>query len=618
MSITRRVAILHHRVAAASLVTAGAALLAAAPSAGAVKPLLAVQLGETTVLSVGTGSATEVPSVKVETPPVAGTGPVKIAAGSEGVTVSTPVATTTVPVTTPSLPKVETPKVETPKVEIPKTPSIPTAPRVPEAVGSGGGGSGSSGSGSSPTRDATASSPSGSTASGSAFAATAPATSRSRGTGSAGHGSGPERSRTGAGSAPSGGGRTATTAAVGPASTKASVVPPRAHRRSRDLLSSLGSALPLPLPVPDWSKPIILLLLLLAVALGVRWRLAARRARRLERRQGTLLRDIESMQAALVPDVPEIVEGLAVSLAYRPAEGPAAGGDFYDVFSLGPGRVAMILGDVAGHGHDALRQAALTRYTLRAFLKETGDPRATLKLAGHALSEPGAEQLATVAVALYDRSEGTLSYALAGHPPPVLSGVARAEPPSSCSSPPVGCELPTGRRARTVRLPLGARACFFSDGLIEARVPGVNEHGHPRLLGRSRLAEIVSALPADAGARELLATVREEAAATPDDMAACIVTPGTAAPAGDLDVEELEIDSHAVGHGHLARYLHESGVSEQRSQLVLREVRVQLRSHDTALIVADRSGREIEVGVRAGGERNTPSRLLTGAARLPA
>ena len=158
---------------------------------------------------------------------------------------------------------------------------------------------------------------------------------------------------------------------------------------SSDPLASIGGSLPLPLPVPDWSKPIILLLLILVIALGVRWRLATRRAGRLERRQGSLLRDIEVMQAALVPEVPARLEGLAVSVAYRPAEGPAAGGDFYDVFAMAPHRVAVILGDVAGHGHDALRQAALTRYTLRAFLKETGDPRAALALAGHALSEPG-------------------------------------------------------------------------------------------------------------------------------------------------------------------------------------------------------------------------------------
>jgi serine phosphatase RsbU (regulator of sigma subunit) len=116
--------------------------------------------------------------------------------------------------------------------------------------------------------------------------------------------------------------------------------------------------------------------------LAVCGRLAARRARRLEDQRATLLRDVDVMQAALVPEVPASLGGLAVSVAYRPAEGPAAGGDFYDLFIPAPGKVAIILGDVAGHGHEALIQAALTRYTLRAYIQAGLEPRAALALAG--------------------------------------------------------------------------------------------------------------------------------------------------------------------------------------------------------------------------------------------
>jgi serine phosphatase RsbU (regulator of sigma subunit) len=384
-----------------------------------------------------------------------------------------------------------------------------------------------------------------------------------------------------------------------------------AKQNHSDPLSSLGSSLPVPLPVPDWSKPIILALVLLAVALGVRWRVATRRARRLERRQGTLLRDIKAMQAALVPEVPERLAGLGLSVAYRPAEGPAAGGDFYDAFALDPGRVAMILGDVAGHGHEALRQAALARYTLRAFLKETGDPRAALALAGHALSEPGMEQLATVAIAVFDAERGTLTYALAGHPPPLLIDVPVEDAPAACSSPPLGCEIATGRRQRTIGMPAGSRACFFSDGLIEARRSVSPPGGHPDLLGRERLAELLAALPAGAGAEQLLAAVREEAAATPDDMAACILTCRSRGSRRVLDIEELEVERHAVDAGHLAAYLDAAGLGAAEAARAQRSVEAQLDSHDTAVLLLDRSGGgEIEVGVRAGGER------LSGAAEL--
>ena len=102
------------------------------------------------------------------------------------------------------------------------------------------------------------------------------------------------------------------------------------------------------------------------------------------------------MQAALVPKVPDRLGGLAVSVAYRPAEGPAAGGDFYDLFVPSAGKVAMMLGDVAGHGHEALTQAALTRYTLRAYLQAGLEPRAALALAGRVLVDPLGERFATV------------------------------------------------------------------------------------------------------------------------------------------------------------------------------------------------------------------------------
>lgn len=306
--------------------------------------------------------------------------------------------------------------------------------------------------------------------------------------------------------------------------------------------------LPLPLPVPDWSKPIILALLLLAVWLGVRTRLAAGRTRRLEGQRAVLLRDLGAVQAALVPEVPARLGGLAVSVAYRPAEGPAAGGDFYDLFVSEQGKVAIILGDVSGHGREALTQAALTRYTLRAYLQAGLEPRAALALAGRVLSDPAGERFATVAVGVYDSREGRLTYACAGHPPPIVQGREAYEPVTVCSSPPIGWAFPTGVRQTTVSLPAGARVCFFSDGLIEARCDG-------ELLGRERLSEILAALGPRPGAAELLERVRVAAVATPDDMAACIIEPTPAARVASPRVEELEVDDRALRAGQIGRFL---------------------------------------------------------------
>ncbi len=97
---------------------------------------------------------------------------------------------------------------------------------------------------------------------------------------------------------------------------------------------------------------------------------------KLEAQRAELLGDIGLLSSALLPAVPDRLDGLAVSAAYRPADGPAAGGDFYDVFPLDGDRLGVLLGDVSGHGRDSLTQAALARYTLR-----------TLLAAGHAPGE---------------------------------------------------------------------------------------------------------------------------------------------------------------------------------------------------------------------------------------
>jgi serine phosphatase RsbU (regulator of sigma subunit) len=580
---------------------AGGGLLAAmlalgAPPAGAAtesKALLNLSVGNTPLLSVE-GSLPivgKLPPVEVKVLSKTSEGSTDLAGVSVGETsVTVPAPTLNPPtVTTPTVKLPETPA--TPKVEVPgKTVSVPSTP-VGTVTNPG---SSTTGSGDSTANAASAtgsaSTPAGGSPSSTPEAGSAALASAKR---SSSHG-GRARS-TGGGSGP---GQTGTGAAISPAgkpggsssAAGSSQAADRTRARSGiDPLSSLGSKLPLPLPVPDWSKPIILLLLLLVIAFGARSRLATRRAGRLERRQSGLLKDLETMQAALAPEIPAALDGLGLSVAYRPADGPAAGGDFYDVFALESGLVAVILGDVAGHGHDALKHATLARYTLRAFMKETKEPRTALRLAGHALSEPGSGQLVTVAIALFDARQGTLTYALAGHPPPILLGVARPDAPSSCSSPPLGLDMPTGRRQRTISLTAGERACFFSDGLIEARrsAPG---SGHPDLLGRDRVAELFAALPGEAGAAELLQAVRDEATATPDDMAACILTPSENAGGSAIDREELEIDRHAIDRGYARNYLIDSGLTDAETERLLVAAGSRLARDGTVILQIDRSG----------------------------
>jgi serine phosphatase RsbU (regulator of sigma subunit) len=382
-------------------------------------------------------------------------------------------------------------------------------------------------------------------------------------------------------------------ATVRPA-TSASARPAGKHiastgsRASGGPLDAIGRHIPLPLPVPDWSKPIIVLLLVVAAWFAARAQLASRRARRLEQQRSVLQHDVGVMQAALVPEVPAQLGGLAVSVAYRPADGPAAGGDFYDVFTVSTDAVAIILGDVAGHGHEALTRAALTRYTLRAYLQAGMEPRAALQLAGQALTDTSGDYLATVAVGVYNSARGTLTYALAGHPPPIVGGSAWAllEPPTACSSPPLGWSEPTGRRQSTLLLGAGTDVCFFSDGLTEARC---GDGSARELLGRARLSELFDALGARAQASDLLAAVRDTAAATPDDMAACILTTERGAAAAPSRLDELETGGHALAAGHVRRFLGECGLSAPRIERALELAATTAAACGTAVLHVERA-----------------------------
>ena len=293
-------------------------------------------------------------------------------------------------------------------------------------------------------------------------------------------------------------------------------------------------------------------LLLAAIAA---WATVTVRARRLRRQSGRLEQEVGLLQTALLPEVPEHIGPLAASVAYRPADGPGAGGDFYDIFQLENGTVGLVLGDVAGHGKEALTRTALLRYTLRAYLETGLEPRMAIRLAGETLDHNLAAGFATAAVALYDPETGNLTFSCAGHPPPILLGHAAHDPVVACSAPPIGVGERTGMRQTTVKLPAGSLACFFTDGLAEARVDG-------ELFGRERLADLLESLPGEPTAYDLIESFRAEVHHMPDDMAACILRPieGIAPQArGPRErIEELEL--REGGERDLRRFLAACGI----------------------------------------------------------
>jgi serine phosphatase RsbU (regulator of sigma subunit) len=212
--------------------------------------------------------------------------------------------------------------------------------------------------------------------------------------------------------------------------------------------------------VPTFIWVALGVLSLLAVGLAARTWVERRNARALARDRDQLIGDVAALERALLPAIPDRMGGAAISVAYRSSEGPAAGGDFYDAFELPGGRVAVIVGDISGHGPDALEGTNSVRAQLHALLETGMTPRAAIALVGERSPVQLAGRFSTVVVGVHDPAAGTLTYATAGHAPPVIVCDDADELLSAGGSPPIGVELRTGLRETTVALPAGCTCCF--------------------------------------------------------------------------------------------------------------------------------------------------------------
>jgi len=188
-------------------------------------------------------------------------------------------------------------------------------------------------------------------------------------------------------------------------------------------------------------------------------------------------------------------------------------------------------------------------------------------------------------LAVYDARAGTLTYACAGHEPPIVLGLGAHDPVTVSSSPPIGGFMATGHRQTTVPLPPGSAACFFTDGLVEARL-GEN------MMGRERLTELVTALAPGEGAQLLLERLAAAADRAPDDMAACLVRARSeAVDARGVRIEELETDAAELEGERTLNFLVACGIPEQSAQETLTAARAKAAEYGGALLRVHASGK---------------------------
>jgi serine phosphatase RsbU (regulator of sigma subunit) len=143
------------------------------------------------------------------------------------------------------------------------------------------------------------------------------------------------------------------------------------------------------------------------------------------------------------------------------------GGDFYDVALIEGGRLAVVIGDVAGKGLDAASTMGRLRNALRAYAFDASDPADVLRRVDRLVVDEDA--MATALHLLLDPATGTFCAANAGHPPALrLDAAGTPSWVQGALAPPLGTGWPD-RPSGTGELAPGDRLLLFTDGLVERR-----------------------------------------------------------------------------------------------------------------------------------------------------
>jgi serine phosphatase RsbU (regulator of sigma subunit) len=181
----------------------------------------------------------------------------------------------------------------------------------------------------------------------------------------------------------------------------------------------------------------------------------------------------DTMQRALLPrETPEI-PGLEVGAVYESAARVEVGGDVYDYVTLDDGRLAVVLGDVTGHGVDATADMAMAKYVFRSLARDHDDPGSFLAAANDVIaSEIAPGRFITMAALVVDVEKGEVACASAGHPPPRLvlpDGTVQGIAAGGLA---LGIDAPQTYETQVHAFPPGAIAVAYTDGVIEARNEG--------------------------------------------------------------------------------------------------------------------------------------------------
>lgn len=282
----------------------------------------------------------------------------------------------------------------------------------------------------------------------------------------------------------------------------------------------------------------------------------------------------QELQRGLLPRVLPELPAVSAAARYLPAvEGTTVGGDWYDVIPLSADRVALVIGDVMGHGISEAVTMGRLRTAVHTFAGLELPPDELLAHLNDLVSDLGDDFYATCLYAVYDPANRTFSFSRAGHPPPALvlpDGTVQFAGHSPDA--PLGAATPPFATVE-LEIPEGSLLVLYTDGLVESSRRDIDT-------GMAGLAKALTGAQAAAPARpaegrrgevERLGRLCEEVAAALDphqqhagDDAALLIARTHALAPDDVATWSLPEDPLSAGQAreHVRRRLDAWGLEE--------------------------------------------------------
>lgn len=264
----------------------------------------------------------------------------------------------------------------------------------------------------------------------------------------------------------------------------------------------------------------------------------------------------EGLQCGLLPRKLPCLPAVRAAARYLPAgRGDAVGGDWYDLIQLSADRVAMVIGDVMGHGISEAATMGRLRTAVRTLADLEMPPDELLGRLNDLVSDLGEDFYATCLYAVFDPVSRSCTLSSAGHPPPVIVHPdGSVHIPDLVPDPPLGAAEPPFA-THDLQMPAQGLVVLFTDGLVESATRDIDD-GVAMLrhvLAHSATVPHLVAEEMDADTDRLerlcdsvtsaLMPDREQA----EDDAALLMVHTHNAAARDVAVHDLPFDPRAAG-----------------------------------------------------------------------